>query len=255
MLVYLQAIDNPEDRTRFEAMYSAYRGLMFHVARRILNNDQDAEDAVHMAFLSLAEHSLSQSLGPRARCLAATVAERKAIDLYRARQRHPQAELAAVIALLGTAVHANQPEDYRVRAAARDGVLTYSARPQEDVVSQQFHRITFGWTPEGYALWRESELEEDTVYSSISYWKEGEASRGHLSLCQWMGQEYSETLMGDYRWEGVTVRGSEGIFIDAAGDRRSYTLLWAEGPYVLQRTADTGLDRETFFKIAENLAW
>ena len=36
--------------------------------------------------------------------LAAVAAERKAIDLYRARQRHPQAELAAVIALLGTAV-------------------------------------------------------------------------------------------------------------------------------------------------------
>ena len=30
MLVYLQAIDDPQDRTRFEAMYSAYRGLMFH---------------------------------------------------------------------------------------------------------------------------------------------------------------------------------------------------------------------------------
>ena len=55
MLIYLQALDSPEDRTRFEALYTAYRGLMFHAARRILNNDQDAEDAVHMAFLSLAE--------------------------------------------------------------------------------------------------------------------------------------------------------------------------------------------------------
>lgn len=93
MLIYLQALDSAEDRTRFEALYTAYRGLMFHVARRILNNDQDAEDAVHMAFLSLAEHALPPELGPRARCLAATVAERKAIDLYRAKQRHPQAEL------------------------------------------------------------------------------------------------------------------------------------------------------------------
>ena len=38
--------------------------------------------------------------------------------------------LAAVIALLGTAVRAGQPEDYHVRAAAREGILTYSARPQ-----------------------------------------------------------------------------------------------------------------------------
>lgn len=96
MLICLQALDSPEDRTRFEALYTAYRGLMFHAARRILNNDQDAEDAVHTAFLSLAEHSLPPELGPRARCLAVTVAERKAIDLYRAKRRHPQAELEEV---------------------------------------------------------------------------------------------------------------------------------------------------------------
>lgn len=160
--------------------------------------------------------------------------------------------LAAVIALLGTAVYANQPEDYRVRATARDGILTYSARPQEDIVPQQFHRITMGWIPEGYTLWSESELEADTVYSSTSYRTE---DYQYVALRQWMGQEYSETLMGEYRWEGITVRGCEGIFIDAAEDSHRYTLLWAEGPYVLQLTADGSLDRETFLKIAENLEW
>lgn len=160
--------------------------------------------------------------------------------------------LAAVVALLGTAVYANQPEDYRVRATARDGILACSARPQEDVVPQRFHRITFGWLPEGYTLWNESELTEDTVYFSTSY-RAGDYQ--YISLRQWMGQEYSETLMGEYRWEGLTVRGCEGIFIDAAGDSLSYTLLWAEGPYVLQLEADDSLDRETFFKIAENLEW
>lgn len=93
MLVYLQAIDNPEDRTRFEAMYSAYRGLMFHAANRILQNPQDAEDAVHLAFLSLANCRLPAELGPQARHLAAVTAERKAIDLYRARKRRPEVEL------------------------------------------------------------------------------------------------------------------------------------------------------------------
>lgn len=160
--------------------------------------------------------------------------------------------LAAVVALLGTAVYAGQPEDYRVRATARDGILTYSARPQDDIVPQQFHRITLGWIPEGYALWSESELEEDTVYSSTSY-RAGDYQ--YISLRQWMGQECSETLMGKYQWEGVTVRGSEGIFIDVAGDSLSYTLLWAEGPYVLRLEADGSLDRETLLKIAENLEW
>lgn len=93
MLIYLQAIDDPEDRTRFEAMYSAYRGLMFRAANRILQNPQDAEDAVHLAFLSLASCRLPRSLGPQARHLAAVTAERKAIDLYRARKRRPEVEL------------------------------------------------------------------------------------------------------------------------------------------------------------------
>lgn len=160
--------------------------------------------------------------------------------------------LAAVVALLGTAVYANQPEDYRVQAAARNGIFTYSARPQEDVVPQRFHRITFGWLPEGYELWSESEAEEKTVYSSVSYRTK---EYHYVTLRQWMGQEYSETLMGEYQWEEVTVRGSKGIFIDAAGDSLSYTLLWAEGPYVLQLSAGDNLDRETFFEIAKNLEW
>ena len=93
MLVYLQAMDNQEDRTRFGAMYMAYRGLMFHVANRVLQNPQDAEDAVHLAFLSLAESRLPAELGPQARHLAAAVAQRKAIDLYRSRRRHSETEL------------------------------------------------------------------------------------------------------------------------------------------------------------------
>lgn len=160
--------------------------------------------------------------------------------------------LAAVVAVLGTAVYAGQPEDYRVRATARDGMLVYSARPQEDVVPQQFHRIVFGWVPERYAPRRERAPETDNDCFSTTY----QAGDGqYLSLCQWMGREYSETLLGEYHWEGVTVRGCEGIFIDAAGDSHHYTLLWAEGPYVLQLEADDSLDRETFFKVAENLEW
>lgn len=93
MLIYLQAIDDPQDRTRFEAMYSAYRGLMFHVANRVLQNPQDAEDAVHLAFLSLASCRLPSELGPQARHLAAVTAERKAIDLYRAQKRRPEVAL------------------------------------------------------------------------------------------------------------------------------------------------------------------
>lgn len=55
MLLYLAAIQEPEDREKFRVLYTNYRGLMFHVARRILGNDQDAEDAVHNAFEKIIE--------------------------------------------------------------------------------------------------------------------------------------------------------------------------------------------------------
>ena len=56
MIIYLQMIDAPEDKHKFEILYTEYRGLMFYIANQILNNKQDAEDAVHTAFVSIAEN-------------------------------------------------------------------------------------------------------------------------------------------------------------------------------------------------------
>ena len=55
-MIYLQMIDTPADRSKFEQLYLEYRGLMFYVANKILQSEQDAEDAVHQAFLSVAEN-------------------------------------------------------------------------------------------------------------------------------------------------------------------------------------------------------
>jgi RNA polymerase sigma-70 factor (ECF subfamily) len=95
MLVYLQMIETAAERDRFQALYEAYRGLMFHVANKVLQNTQDAEDAVHLAFVSIAEHidGVPAELGPQARSLVVTIAERKAIDLYRAKRKHPMVDL------------------------------------------------------------------------------------------------------------------------------------------------------------------
>lgn len=51
MLVYLQMIETEEDRHKFEIIYRAYRDELFTLANRILNNEHDAEDAVHYGFL------------------------------------------------------------------------------------------------------------------------------------------------------------------------------------------------------------
>ena len=56
MIIYLQMIESDEDKSKFEQLYIMYKGLMFHVAMKILKNEFDAEDAVHQAFLSLIEN-------------------------------------------------------------------------------------------------------------------------------------------------------------------------------------------------------
>ena len=37
VLVYLQMIESDEDRSKFQAIYKEYRGLMFHIAYTMLS--------------------------------------------------------------------------------------------------------------------------------------------------------------------------------------------------------------------------
>lgn len=53
MLIYLQAIESNEERSKFEDIYKAYYGLMYHVAYEKLHHPQDAEDVVHHVFVSV----------------------------------------------------------------------------------------------------------------------------------------------------------------------------------------------------------
>ena len=47
MLVYLMMIDSQEDQSKFEKVYLTYRGLMYHVAYKILNNKIYSNDKIH----------------------------------------------------------------------------------------------------------------------------------------------------------------------------------------------------------------
>lgn len=89
MLVYLQMIDSEEDKSKFERIYRKYRGLMLYVARGIVGDDADAEDAVHQAFVSIIENldKISTVDCPQTRSFVVIITERKAIDLVRARKK------------------------------------------------------------------------------------------------------------------------------------------------------------------------
>lgn len=95
MLIYLQMIDEPQDRHKFVKVYEAYVKLMFYVANEILHNSHDAEDAVQQAFISIAKNmkNISEVECPKTRSYIVTIVENKAIDLLRAKVRRGEMEL------------------------------------------------------------------------------------------------------------------------------------------------------------------
>lgn len=92
MLIYLAIIDSPEDQSKFEIVYNTYKSLMFYVADKILHNEQDAEDAVHNAFIKIAENiqKVGEPICPKTKSYVVTIVENKAIDIYRANQRRKE---------------------------------------------------------------------------------------------------------------------------------------------------------------------
>lgn len=90
MIAYLQMIDTPEDKHKFEILYREYLGLMFSIAKGILHNEEDAEDAVQTAFVSIAENigKIEEPMCPKTKGYIAIIVESKAIDLYRRKQKH-----------------------------------------------------------------------------------------------------------------------------------------------------------------------
>lgn len=89
MIIYLQTIDDPEDRTKFEQLYEHHREYLLKIANKILENEFDAEDAVHNAFISISKHmkKVHDPLSHAARGYVTIIVERKAIDIYRMRRR------------------------------------------------------------------------------------------------------------------------------------------------------------------------
>ena len=88
LVYYLQMLDTPEEKIRFEQIYLKYRGLMYHVADSILHDRQEAEDAVHNAFLRILK-KFSKFQNTPAKDLApqiVVIARNEAISLLRKRK-------------------------------------------------------------------------------------------------------------------------------------------------------------------------
>lgn len=60
LILYMSFIDDEIHRRLFEEIYMTYRKQMFLVARAVLSNDSDAEDAVHDVFLKIAKSQMQK---------------------------------------------------------------------------------------------------------------------------------------------------------------------------------------------------
>jgi RNA polymerase sigma-70 factor (ECF subfamily) len=125
-------IDSPEDRSKFEIMYLEYRDTMYGIAYDILHNVHDAEDAVHYAFVKLAENI--QKIGdpkcPKTKGYIVTIVENRAIDIYRTKQLHPTLPYADEVIGIQVEYHgANRLADCILKLPARQRhiiILRYS---------------------------------------------------------------------------------------------------------------------------------
>lgn len=90
MLIYLQTVETEDDGAKFQAIFREYGALMYHAAYRRLGNEQDAEDAVHNAFVKIAKN-IKKILPPcpQTQRLVGIIVNSYAIDLLRSRGRHP----------------------------------------------------------------------------------------------------------------------------------------------------------------------
>ena len=90
MLVFTQMLETADERLKIEEIFYTYGNLMFHVANKVLSNEHDAEDAVQQALFAIYQNleKFSEIKCPQSRSFIVTIVERKAIDLYRVKQRN-----------------------------------------------------------------------------------------------------------------------------------------------------------------------
>ncbi|MSS91486.1 sigma-70 family RNA polymerase sigma factor [Eisenbergiella tayi] len=99
----------------------------------MLHNEQDAEDAVHQAFVKIAENikKIDNPVCPKTHGYVVTIVENMAIDQYRKLQKHQTVEL--IDEIQGTAPH------YEGDNALTDCILKLPARYREMILLRYHH--------------------------------------------------------------------------------------------------------------------
>ena len=81
---YLALFDSDKKKSQFETLYTTHKDLMYSVAFNILKDAQSAEDAVHDAFVVLAENmdKLSERSAKESRNYLIVIVKNAALKIY-----------------------------------------------------------------------------------------------------------------------------------------------------------------------------
>ena len=87
---YMAMLENEEDRETFAKIYERLRLPCYHVALKLTQNHEMAEDAVQNAFLAIIKHKdkIFDLPYQQQKSKAVIIAKNKAIDLVRMRKNH-----------------------------------------------------------------------------------------------------------------------------------------------------------------------
>ena len=85
LAIYLSILETSDDKNIFEKLYLNYVNLMHKVAFDILNNEEDAEDAVSEAFIRIAKNFkiINKKICPKTANQFVIIVRNIAIDMYR----------------------------------------------------------------------------------------------------------------------------------------------------------------------------
>ena len=89
LVLYVSMIDNPDAQKKFEQLYITYRQMMYYTANKVLNDEYEAEDTVHQAFLRVMKHldDIDEDDERKTKSYLAIITQNIAIDMYRRRKR------------------------------------------------------------------------------------------------------------------------------------------------------------------------
>lgn len=93
MIILTSMLNEPGELSKFQTLYALYSGSMYAAAYKILNQAEDAEDAVQLSLIKIIKNldriTAEEMNDIRTKNFLMTITRNTAIDMYRKRQKQP----------------------------------------------------------------------------------------------------------------------------------------------------------------------